>query len=436
MTDAGPAYPEQLEITPLGRPPRATIRVPGSKSMTNRALVLAALTDPRHGCELHGVLHSDDTEIMARCLSQLGYAVETDWPRERIHVRRAPSSRLVPAAAADLFVGNSGTTMRFLTALVSLGQGRYRLDGVPRMRERPIEDLLDALRQLGVHAYSERGNGCPPVVVESTGLSGGTVHVKGDVSSQFLSGLLMAAPLARGPMTITTVGPLVSRLYVTMTLEMMRRFGASVETDDPGSFHVRPQPSYQATRFDIEPDATAASYFLGAAAITQGEVTIEGLGQSSLQADAGFLDCLAQMGCEVERQPTAWRLRGRPLHGIDVDMNTISDTVMTLAAVACFAQGPTTIRNVAHIRHKETDRLVALATELRRIGAEVDERADGLTIWPKPLHAAVVETYDDHRMAMSLALVGLRVPGIVIRHPGCVAKTYPRFFDDLEKLRC
>lgn len=427
-------YADALEIEPLAAPPRGVARVPGSKSITNRALVLAALAEPGPGTELTGALRSEDTEVMVEALRALGFRVQADWPRATVRVQR-DCDRLVPAAAAELYTANSGTTMRFLTALVSVGTGRYRLDGVARMRERPIEDLLAALRQLGVQAASERQNGCPPVVIEADGLPGGRVRIRGDVSSQFLSGLLMAAPRARADVALDVEGPLVSEPYVAMTVAMMAAFGARVGTPAPGRYLIPAPQVYRRPVYAIEPDASAASYFLAAAALTGGEVTVPGLGEGSLQGDVRFLDVLQRMGCGVRWSHDSVTAVGGPLHGIDVDMNAISDTVMTLAAVACFAAGPTTIRNVAHIRHKETDRLAALATELRRLGAGVEEFADGLRITPAPLRGALVETYNDHRMAMSLALVGLRVPGVVIRNPGCVAKTYPHFFDDLERLR-
>jgi 3-phosphoshikimate 1-carboxyvinyltransferase len=384
------------------------------------------------------MLRSEDTEVMVGALRALGFLVEIpgdDWAASGVSVRNPHPDRLIPAPAADLFVANSGTTMRFLTALVSLGQGRYRLDGVPRMHERPIGDLLHALNQLGGRASSEAGTGYPPVIVEAKGLSGGRVAIRGDSSSQFLSGLLMAAPLAHGDVTIAVEGQLVSRPYVDMTLALMRQFGVQVGEGPTATFHIRGRQRYQLRRFTVEPDASAASYFFAAAAITGGRVTVLDLPEHSLQGDVAFVDLLAEMGCRVEKCSAGITVHGRTLRGIDVDMNAISDTVMTLAAVACFAEEPTTIRNVAHIRHKETDRLAALATELRRVGAEVAEFADGLTITPRPLHAAGIETYNDHRMAMSMALIGLKVPGIVIRNPGCVAKTYPGFFDDLERLR-
>lgn len=459
-----PSLSDSLAIAPLTRPPAATVRVPGSKSITNRALVLAALTARQRPCELRGALRSEDTEVMIEALRALGFRVVTAWPESVVLVSSPSAEAIIPARRADLFVANSGTTMRFLTAMVSLGHGRFRLDGVPRMRERPIEDLLAALRQLGVNAYSEAHNGCPPVIVEACGLNGGKVRIKGDVSSQFLSGLLLAAPFANGPVTVTVEGPLVSWPYVAMTLQMLRQWGLHGSYHSEGTcddfdgrsavqgpargghasqgvcFHI-PQGQAAATSrsalptYDIEPDASAASYFFAAAAITGGSVTVLGLPQNSLQGDVFFVDVLEQMGCRVERQPSGITVHGGPLRGLDVDMNDISDTVMTLGAVALFADGPTTIRNVAHIRHKETDRLAALATELRRVGAEVEELADGLRITPRPLHGAPIETYNDHRMAMSMALAGLKVPGIVIKNPACVGKTYPDFFSDLDRLR-
>jgi 3-phosphoshikimate 1-carboxyvinyltransferase len=452
MPDVTPTYADQLLIEPLHDAPRAAVRVPGSKSITNRALVLAALASQESECNLHGALQSEDTELMIGGLTAFGFQVWPDWPTGLIHVRPlAEGAEILPESRASIFVGNSGTTMRFLTAVAALGRGRYRLDGVSRMRERPIEDLLAALRQLGVKAQSERGNGLPPVCIESNGLGGGEVRVRGDISSQFLSGLLMIAPYAQADEVVLKVeGALVSRPYADMTLTMMRQFGAIVKEEPTGEFHIPGGQCYRALRrvegdapgvyhfrngvYDIEPDASAASYFFAAAAITGGSVTVAGRFGTSMQGDVRFLDALERMGCTIMYNVTDVTVTGGPLHGIDIDMNDISDTVMTLAAVACFAEGPTTIRNVAHIRHKETDRLAALATELRRLGAVVEERADGLTIVPALLHGAVVQTYDDHRMAMSLALVGLKVPGVVVDHPACVAKTYPHFFRDLEAL--
>ena len=419
---------DTIEIQPAGRL-RATIRPPGSKSITNRVLVCAALAEGRS--LLTGALDSDDTRVMIEGLGRMGIAVRHDPAERTISVTGCDGRP--PAPAAEMMLGNSGTSVRFLTALATLGHGTYRLDGVPRMRQRPIQDLLDALRQLGADAVSTAGTGCPPVIVRAAGLPGGRAEVAGDVSSQFLSALLLAAPCAQSDVELALRGELVSKPYVAMTLAVMRAFGATIPSD---AFPLRvPAPQkYRGRTYAIEPDASAASYFFAAAAIAGGRVIVEGLSRSSLQGDVAFCDCLRQMGCEVSDAADHIAVTGRPLGGIDVDMNAISDTVQTLAAVALFAAGPTTIRNVAHIRHKETDRIAALAKELRKFGAEVEERTDGLKITPQSLHVATIDTYDDHRMAMSMALVGLAVPGVVIRDPGCVGKTYPGFFTDLAGL--
>ncbi len=429
-------YPAELEVIPLAKPVNAIVTVPGSKSITNRALVLAALASPE--CTVINALRSEDTEVMVDSLSRLGWDVKPHWDAAWIYVGREQSYEaiededLIPKSEAELSVGNSGTTIRFLTAMLALGEGTYRLDGIRRMRERPIRDLLDALKQLGVDVWSEFDNGCPPVIVNAHGLHGGHVRIKADVSSQFLSALLLVCPFARGDTTIEVVGTMVSEPYVEMTLKLLRMIDLRVDVESPGRYHVPGGQRYGGGSIGVEPDASSASYFWAAAAITGGRVTVSGLNHTSLQGDVRFVDVLAQMGCRVEECDAGITVHGGKLRGIDVDMNDISDTVMTLGAVACFAEGPTTIRNVGHIRHKETDRILALATELRKLGAEVEEREDGLTITPKPLRGCAVDTYNDHRMAMSLALVGLCVPSVIIRNPGCVAKTYPGFWQDLE----
>jgi len=420
---------DTIEIQPTG-PLRGSIRPPGSKSITNRALVCAALADGES--MLTGALESEDTRVMIDAIGQLGLAIHHD-PAART-IRVSGSGGRLPASEADLYVANSGTTVRFLTALVALGHGTFRLAGTPRMHERPIEDLLDALCQLGADARSESQSGCPPVIVRACGLPGGRATVAGSISSQFLSGLLMAAPCAAGPVELVVEGDLVSTPYVRMTLAVMSAFGVNVEVANLERFCVPAGQAYRACRYEIEPDASAASYFFAAAAVTGGEVTVEGLSRNSLQGDVAFCDCLARMGCDVRYGPKSITVVGRPLRGIEVDMNTISDTMQTLGAVALFADGPTTITGVAHVRHKETDRIRALATELRKLGGEVEERPDGLKIVPGHLKSAQIDTYDDHRMAMSLAVVGLAQPGVVIRDPGCVAKTYPLFFNDLATL--
>jgi 3-phosphoshikimate 1-carboxyvinyltransferase len=437
---ASPDYPKKITISPLAHTPCAAIAVPGSKSITNRALVLAALCSQRTACILTGVLHSEDTEVMVEALGKLGYAIRADWKDSRIEIGFNTSGRIVPAREADLFVANSGTSMRFLTALVALGDGRYRLDGIARMRERPIQDLLTALGSLGVHARCENADGCPPVILDANGIQGARVVIRGDVSSQFLSGLLLAAPWMRQPVEARVEGRLVSIPYVQMTLRMLEQWGALTRATGLESgvgVEIGVGLADQAGRscYDIEPDASAASYFLAAAALTGGQVGVTGLSlHASMQGDVAFARCLTDMGCTLV-SPDPLTIRGGPLRGIDVDMNAISDCVMTLAAVACLAQGPTTIRNIGHIRHKETDRIHALAVELRRLGALVEDWDDGMRIIPGPLHGASVDTYNDHRMAMSLALIGLCVPGITVNDPGCVRKTYPGFFQDLELLR-
>lgn len=424
---------DQIEITPLDHPHelRFSIRPPGSKSITNRALICAALAEGNS--RLRGALDSEDTRVMVEALRQLGLAVAFDTDRMEIELQGC-GGRL-PVYQADLFLANSGTSIRFLTAMAALGQGEYRLDGIPRMRQRPIADLLHALEQLGANARSETGSGCPPVVVKAHGLAGGRATIAGNISSQFLSALLMAAPCAAADVELVVEGELVSRPYVTMTIAVMKAFGAEVHCDNFTSLQIPARRGYTSCDYAIEPDASAASYFWAAAAVSRGQVTVEGLTRNALQGDVAFCECLAQMGCSIECGPESLTVIGDRLNGIDVDMNAISDTVQTLAVVALFAEGPTRIRNVAHIRHKETDRIGDLARELRKLGATVNEFDDGLEIVPGELRPAVLETYNDHRMAMSFAVAGLRQAGIVIRDPGCTAKTYPQFFDDWQRLR-
>lgn len=421
-----------LPIRPSG-PIHGSIRPPGSKSITNRALVCAALA--RGESTLTGALESEDTLVMIDSLGRLGIRVDPSAQGRTLRVSGCGGA--IPAHGAELYVANSGTSMRFLAALVTLGRGLFRIDGSPRMRQRPIEDLLAALRQLGAEASGESHGGCPPVRIRADGLPGGRAAVGGAVSSQFLSGLLMAAPYAQSPVELAVSGGLVSVPYVEMTLAVMRSFGVTVAHRGFEEFLVPAAAEYRGRDYAVEPDASAASYFFAAAAVTGGRVTVEGLSRESLQGDVRFCDCLARMGCEVAYGPdsiTVARSPERPLRGIEADMNAISDTAQTLSAVALVADGPTTVTGVGHIRHKETDRIGALATELRKLGARVEEREDGFQIVPGPLHGAAVDTYNDHRMAMSLAIAGLAVPGVVIRDPGCTAKTYPEFFQDLERL--
>ena len=414
-------------------PLRAAVRVPGSKSITNRALPMAALALGES--HLSGALFSDDSRYFIDCLRRLGYTIETDEQQAAVTVQGAGVRPLVHPGGLDLFVGNSGTTARFVTALVSLGQGRYRVDGVKRMRERPMAAMVEALTQMGVDACDEMGTGCPPLVVEASGLGGGEVVVGGKDSSQFVSGLLIAAPYARSPVQLEVRGELVSKPYVDMTVAMMRQFGAHV--DASGQRYTVYTKPYQARDYEIEPDASGASYFLAAAAVCGGTVEIAGLSDHSLQGDAGFAQVLERMGCSVRYRHGTISLTGPTdgLCGIDVDLFAMSDMTPTLAAIAPLAKEPVIIRNVANIRLKETDRIRACVTELRRFGVSVSEFADGLRIEPcASLQSGVsVHTYDDHRIAMAFSILGLRTPGTLIENPGCTAKTYPDFFRDLEQ---
>jgi 3-phosphoshikimate 1-carboxyvinyltransferase len=427
--DEGQPQPS-IAIQPLERPIRATVRPPGSKSITNRALIVAALAEGTS--RLTGVLDSDDTRVMIESLRRLGLRVSHDPASQTIEIDGCAGRP--PAESAELWLENSGTSIRFLTAAACLGRGTRRLDGNARMRQRPIGPLCDALNELGASVRCEGDRGCPPVSVRANGLRGGRATVAADLSSQFLSALLLSAPFADSAVELALQGPLVSEPYVAMTVRLMADFGVQVETR-AGGYRIEPQ-RYRGRTFAIEPDASAASYFFAAAAITGGDVTVEGLSRESLQGDVQFVKVLEQMGCTVQWDAGSIRVRGGALRGVDVDMNAISDTAQTLAAVAVFAQGATRIRNIAHVRHKETDRIRAVVTELNRLGIDAQEQDDGLTIRPSAdgsprVRPTVVETYDDHRMAMSFALIGLRAEGIRIANPPCVAKTYPAFFDDL-----
>ncbi|MHB8627109.1 MAG: 3-phosphoshikimate 1-carboxyvinyltransferase [Aggregatilineales bacterium] len=417
---------DSREIQPIDKPVQATICVPGSKSITNRALLLAALAEGNSTIE--NALVSEDSQHFVECLRQLGFAVQQidHDPATATFIVHGRGGH-IPAREADLFVGNSGTTARFLTAAVCLGIGTYRIDGIPRMRERPIAPLVEALRQLGVQIDTDGERF--PLTIHAAGLRGGTATLDAGDSSQFLSALLMASPCAELPVTIERTGALVSEPYIDTTLRMMTQFGLNVAREGERCFHV-PVGRYRAQTYTVEPDASNASYFFAAAAVTAGVVTVPYLTRDSLQGDVHFLDVLERMGCVVEYKADGVTVRGpEHLRGVDADMNAISDTAQTLAAIAPYADGPVAIRNIAHVRHKETDRIAALVTELRRLGVAVDEFPDGLTITPGPLHAGTVETYNDHRMAMAFSVTGLRTAGIVIANPSCTQKTFPDFFE-------
>jgi len=422
-----------MRLRPVTAPLDAVVRIPGSKSLTNRALVVAALADGPS--RLTRVLLADDTSHMIDCLRALEIDVTLDEAPCTVTVRGCRGH--IPASEAKLYCGNSGTTMRFCTALVSLGMGRYELEGTRRMYERPIGPLVDGLRRVGGRFEYGRVEGYPPLVVHARGLDGGTVIFSSPPSSQLISGLLLAAPYARRDVLLEVGGQLVSAPYVTMTLAVMQAFGVEVVStvDRAGArYIVAASQRYRGRDYAIEPDASNASYFLAAPAVAGGRITVKGLGTASVQGDAGFVDVLERMGCRIDRAETELTVHGpRPgqrLRGIDVDLNDMPDTVQTLAVVALFAEGPTRIRSVAGLRLKETDRLAALGRELGRLGANVEVHTDGLTIDPPTrVRPSSIDTYDDHRMAMSFALAGLAADGIAINDPGCVSKTFPDFFE-------
>ena len=408
-----------------------TVKVPGSKSYTNRALITASLAAGES--VIRNVLLSDDTRLMMACLKELGVSIKSGQEDNALVIKGCGGA--IPAGEANLFAGNAGTVVRFMTAALTLGKGRYEIDGVERMRNRPIQELLNGLNQLGADVTSKETTGCPPVVINASGLKGGTIKMKGNVSSQYISAILLAAPYATNDVHIIITDDLVSKSYVDMTIAVMNKFGVNVKRNSYKEFHVESGQSYKGCEYMVEPDASSASYFFAVAAITGGKVRVEGLGENSLQGDASFVDILGKMGC-VARKAKGWlEVEGGKLRGIDIDMNNTPDVVQTLVAVAVFAEGKTRIRNVKNLRYKETDRISALVNELKRIGVKVREYEDGLEIEPSTApHSAEISTYNDHRMAMSFALIGLRIRGIKIKNPECVHKTFPDFFESLEKL--
>jgi 3-phosphoshikimate 1-carboxyvinyltransferase len=419
--------PGPLAIPPLPGPIDRVWRIPGSKSITNRALVLAALSEGT--TTLTGVLESDDTRHMQQALLELGIEVrkvsattlEIEGGRRRLKAPKGP-----------LFVGNSGTTVRFLTALACLVEGPVTLVGDEAMTKRPIVDLVHGLTQLGVRI--ECPTGCPPLTVYGGKLPGGRLKMRGDRSSQYFSALLLASACSEKETILEVEGELVSRPYVEITRRMVKSFGGDIEAQGAG-FAWRGGHSYRAQTYEIEPDASSASYAFALAAVTGSRVQVPGLGPLAMQGDYGFVEVLERVGARAERESNATTVTGTgQLSGVEADMFNISDTVMTLAAIAPLAGGPTKIVNVANIRIKETDRLAATVAELRRLGQDVSEGPDWLRIEPRPIQPAVVASYKDHRMAMSFAVLGAAAAGVSIEDPACVAKTYPEFWRDLGAL--
>lgn len=420
-----------LEIRPQARP-NATVRVPGSKSVSNRALPVAAVAQGES--RLRGLLVADDTTVMIDALRLLGVPVNWQGPDAVVGGQAGP----LAARSGEVDAGLSGTTLRFLLPLLAAGQGSFRLTGQGSLLRRPIQDQLDALQQLGVVVSSEQDNGCAPLRLEAAGLSGGAVTVSGALSSQYLSGLLLAAPLARTETVISVEGELQSAPFVTVTLELMRQFGIQVEHNGLQQFRVAPGV-YQAQDLLVEGDATAAGYFWVAAAVTGGRVTVSNVGSDSSQGDRQLANVLEKMGCSVDWTAATCTVQGPPpgaLRGGSFDLNEFPDQALALAVAGLFTSGPLTISNVHNMRIKESDRIAALTTELRRIGAQVEEGPDWLRVTPQSdYRPAEIRTYDDHRMAMAFAVAGLVLPGITILDPGCVAKTYPGYWDDFAALQ-
>ncbi|MFM2478338.1 3-phosphoshikimate 1-carboxyvinyltransferase [Celerinatantimonas sp. MCCC 1A17872] len=424
---------EQLTLQPIDTV-AGKIHLPGSKSISNRALLLAAMA--KGTTTLTNLLDSDDIRHMLKAFEQLGVTVRLSEDKTRCEVDGLAGALQPVAAQSELFLGNAGTAMRPLCAALTLCQGEFELTGEPRMEERPIGPLVDALVQSGAKIEYLKNPGYPPLKITGTGLAGGKVDIDGSVSSQFLTAFLMAAPLARKSTEITIIGELVSKPYIDITLKMMARFGVQVENHDYQRFVIPAGQSYVSPgHFLVEGDASSASYFLAAGAMS-GDVTVEGVGRLSMQGDVAFADVLEKMGAQIEWGDDFIRARHvQPLHGVDLDLNEIPDAAMTLATAALVAKGPTFIRNVYNWRVKETDRLAAMACELNKLGVEVEEGKDSLKVIPKgQLKHAAIDTYNDHRIAMCFSLVALAGVAVTINDPGCTSKTFPDYFDKFAQI--
>lgn len=421
-----------IEIEPIQKPVDAIVTVPGSKSYTNRALLIASLA--KGHSRLTGALFSDDTRYMYEALRQLGVAIAANEDRCSFEV--IGNGGKIPVNRANLYVGNSGTTTRSLVSYVGLGKGEFIIDGdEPMRRSRPISDLLNSLKQIGVDARSQYDNGYLPVIVCANGLQGGRTRLNASKSSQFLTSLMLVAPYAANGLEIEIVDKL-KKPYIDITMTVMKAFGVDVIHKDYRYFHIAPGQKYEPREYAIEPDASSASYFFAAAALTGGRVRVKDLTKDSTQGDIRFVEVLEEMGCRVNRHSGGIEVMGPDrLKGIDVDMNAISDTALTLAAIAPFAEDRVAIRNIEQTRWQETDRIHAMATELRKLGVDVVEHQDGVEIYPSKIEPAEIDTYDDHRVAMGFSLIGLRVPGIRIKNPDCVSKTFPNYLDVLASLR-
>ena len=418
-------FPDKLALSPI-KNISGTVDLPGSKSISNRILLLSMLAEGQ--TEIHNLLDSDDTRRMVEALKTLRVDIMEERNQNKISV--FGTSGTIPVTEATLMLGNAGTVVRPLTAALTIGKGRFVLDGVQRMRKRPIIDLVNGLKQLGAEVNCINGTDSPPVEVIANGLPGGTTRLSGAISSQYLSAILMASPYAKTEVQIEIKDKLVSLPYVEMTLQLMLRFGVSVENNKYKHFRVPRIPYRSPGKVYVEGDASSASYFLAGAAITGGPVTVKGCGSESLQGDSRFAEVLEKMGANVEWGEREISVSRSSLNGIDVDMNMMPDAAMTLAVTALFASGKTAIHNIHNWRVKETERLKAVSTELRKLGAEVEEGEDYLVIIPpKKIQNAEIDTYEDHRMAMAFSLAACGDASVTINDPGCVSKTFPRYFD-------
>ena len=417
-----------IEIRPVEHI-QATVTIPGSKSYTNRALLIAGLSDGK--CRLEKPLFSDDTKYMIRALKAFGVQVQEE--QEALTVSGKGGTFSTPGE--DIFIGNAGTAMRFLTTLSSLAPGKIRLDGDERMRERPIADLLDCLTLMGVHAISANNNGCPPIDIAGGEASkGGEVELAGEKSSQYLTSILLSAPYFKKDTYVNIKGDLTSKSYADITLDIMKTFGVQVGHEQYKYFKVKAGGRYKAQTYRVESDWSSASYFLAAAAVTGGEVTLDNINTQSVQGDAQFASVLEKMGCQIKKKINSIHIKGKPLHGITINMNNMPDAVQTLAVTALFATGATVIKGIGNLRIKETDRITALTKELIRLGAEVKAGKDYLIVKPGDYTGAEIETYNDHRMAMSFAVAGLKIPRVFIKNPNCVEKSFPDFFRRFDNL--
>ncbi len=412
-----------LEIKPQ-TVTKSEVMVPGSKSYTHRVLIAAALAEGQSSID--GALFSRDTELTAAALTQMGARIEADAKQKHFTVNGTGGS--LSSSSSDIFLENSGTSMRLLAAIAALGKGDYILDGSQRMRQRPIAELLAALEQLKIPAKSLHDNGCPPIRIGGGIVEGGPVQIDCGVSSQYLSALLLMAPLTKNGLEIEVIKGPVSRPYVDLTLRVMERFGVKSEHQGYNRFSVAGGQHYRAGQYLVEPDCSQAGYFWAAAAISGGEIKVRGIKADSVQGDIGFVRVLEKMGCTLRFADDGITVIGGPLQALEVDMGDMPDLVPTLAVVAAFAQGTTVMTNVAHLRAKESDRLAAVATELGKMGITTNCGEDFITVTGGQPQGAVIKTYDDHRIAMSFSLVGLKVAGVKIEDENCVGKSFPNYW--------